>query len=83
VLELLPQLLAKYEVIHQCGIADYENIKTSSPRSTSVPRRLPPVSVFKQSLANAYAACDLVVSRAGANSVAEIMLMGKPASSSR
>lgn len=79
VLEILPQLLAKYEVIHQCGIADYENIKTQLSK-INIPflddYHLFPF--FKQSLANAYAACDLVVSRAGANSVAEIMLMGKP-----
>jgi len=79
VVEILPELLQKYEIIHQCGIGDYEGIKTHLQKF-NMPL-LDDYHLFpflKQSLANAYAACDLVVSRAGGNTVAEIMLVGKP-----
>lgn len=79
IVELLPELLQKYEIIHQCGIGDYEWIK-SHVQGMNIPF-LDDYHLFpflKQSLANAYAACDLVVSRAGANTVAEIMFVGKP-----
>ncbi|MFA7169507.1 MAG: UDP-N-acetylglucosamine--N-acetylmuramyl-(pentapeptide) pyrophosphoryl-undecaprenol N-acetylglucosamine transferase [Candidatus Paceibacterota bacterium] len=79
VMEILPELLGKYEIIHQCGIDDYEGLK-SQIQKMNIPF-LDDYHLFpflKQSLANAYAACDLVVSRAGANTVAEIMLVGKP-----
>jgi UDP-N-acetylglucosamine--N-acetylmuramyl-(pentapeptide) pyrophosphoryl-undecaprenol N-acetylglucosamine transferase len=78
-LETLPELLTKYEIIHQCGIDDYEDIKRQVQKM-NVPF-MDDYHLFpflKQTLANAYAACDLVVSRAGANTVAEIMLVGKP-----
>jgi UDP-N-acetylglucosamine--N-acetylmuramyl-(pentapeptide) pyrophosphoryl-undecaprenol N-acetylglucosamine transferase len=79
VVDILPELLEKYEIIHQCGIGDYEGIKTHLQKM-NIPF-LDDYHLFpflKQSLANAYAACDLVISRAGANTVAEIMLVGKP-----
>ncbi|MFA6897445.1 MAG: UDP-N-acetylglucosamine--N-acetylmuramyl-(pentapeptide) pyrophosphoryl-undecaprenol N-acetylglucosamine transferase [Patescibacteria group bacterium] len=79
VVEILPELLEKYEVIHQCGITDHEAIQAYI-RKLNIPF-LEDYHLFpfmKQSLANAYAVCDLVVSRAGANTVAEIMLVGKP-----
>lgn len=79
VVQILPELLDKYEIIHQCGISDYESIQ-SQIQKLNIPF-LDDYHLFpfmKQSLANAYAVCDLVVSRAGANTVAEIMLVGKP-----
>jgi len=79
IIELLPELLQKYEIIHQCGIGDYEKIRSKVAQMNIA--FLDDYHLFpflKQSLANAYAACDLVVSRAGANTVAEIMLVGKP-----
>ncbi|MDD3006747.1 MAG: UDP-N-acetylglucosamine--N-acetylmuramyl-(pentapeptide) pyrophosphoryl-undecaprenol N-acetylglucosamine transferase [Candidatus Pacebacteria bacterium] len=79
IMQILPQLLEKYEIIHQCGIADYEAI-LARVQQMNIPL-MEDYHLFpfmQQSLANAYAACDLVVSRAGANTVAEIMLVGKP-----
>jgi UDP-N-acetylglucosamine--N-acetylmuramyl-(pentapeptide) pyrophosphoryl-undecaprenol N-acetylglucosamine transferase len=79
VLEVLPDLLAKYEIIHQCGLAEYEYIQ-SRVRGMNIPF-LDDYHLFpflRQNFPKAYAACDLVVSRAGANTVAEIMLVGKP-----
>lgn len=79
VVQILPQLLQKYEIIHQCGINDYEMIQ-SQLQKMAIPF-LDDYHLFpfmKQSLADAYAVSDLVVARAGANTVAEIMLVGKP-----
>lgn len=79
VIEVLPQLLEKYEIIHQCGLNDYETIQ-AAVQKLSVPF-LEDYHLFpfmKQSLSNAYAVADLVVSRAGASTVAEIMTVGKP-----
>jgi len=79
IVQVLPQLLEKYEIIHQCGIRDYEMIQSEIQRMN-----IPFIDDYhlfpfmKQSLADAYSVSDLVVARAGANTVAEIMLVGKP-----
>lgn len=80
VVGVLPELLMKYEIIHQCGTEDYQRIRDRVSKM-NVPfmddyHLFPFLS--PQSVAEGYAACDLVVSRAGANTVAEIMLVGKP-----
>ncbi len=79
VLKILPDLLRKYQVIHQCGIGNYDKVK-SMVEKMNVPNlndyRLFPF--FKKRIADAYAVCDLVVSRAGGNTVSEIMTVGKP-----
>lgn len=79
VLEIFPELLRKYQIIHQCGIVNYDKVK-SAVEKINIPNlndyHLFPF--FKKRAAEAYAACDLVVSRAGANTVAEIMAVGKP-----
>ena len=79
IVQILPDLLAKYEVIHQCGIGDYASIQ-AEVQKLDIPF-LDDYHLFpfmKQALPNAYAVSDLIVSRAGANTVAEIMLVGKP-----
>lgn len=79
VIQILPQLLQRYEIVHQCGLNDYEMIQ-SEVHKMNIPF-IDDYHLFpfmKQSLADAYAVSDLVVARAGANTVAEIMLVGKP-----
>ena len=79
ILEILPDLLKKYQLLHQCGMNNYEEIK----------EKIEGISIanledyhlfpfFEESVADAYAVADLVVSRAGANTIAEIMAVGKP-----
>jgi len=79
VLEILPELLKDYQIIHQCGIVNYEKVK-SIIEKMNIPNlndyHLFPF--FRERAGDAYAACDLVISRAGANTVAEIMSVGKP-----
>jgi UDP-N-acetylglucosamine--N-acetylmuramyl-(pentapeptide) pyrophosphoryl-undecaprenol N-acetylglucosamine transferase len=79
VLEILPDLLRDHQIIHQCGIINYDKVK-SIVEKMNIPNlndyHLFPF--FRERSGDAYAACDLVISRAGANTVAEIMSVGKP-----
>lgn len=79
VIGVLPEFLKKYQIIHQCGIENYNKIREAVEKM-NIPNlndyHLFPF--FKNRAASAYAACDLVVSRAGANTVSEIMMVGKP-----
>lgn len=78
VLEILPELLKKYQIIHQCGIGNYETVKLTVEKMNIYnlgDYHLFPF--FKKRIANAYAACDLIISRAGANTISEIMMVGK------
>lgn len=79
VMEILPRLLEKYQIIHQCGITNYEKIRLSVEKMNI--HNLNDYHLFpffRNRAADAYAACDLVISRAGANTVSEIMNVGKP-----
>ncbi len=79
VMKILPDLLKNYQIIHQCGIVNYDKIRFSVEKM-NIPNlndyHLFPF--FRKRAASAYAVCDLVISRAGANTVAEIMAVGKP-----
>jgi UDP-N-acetylglucosamine--N-acetylmuramyl-(pentapeptide) pyrophosphoryl-undecaprenol N-acetylglucosamine transferase len=79
VLEILPSLLRNYQIIHQCGVGNYEKVKAVVEK-LNIPNLndYHLFAFFKERIANAYAVCDLVVSRAGANTVSEIMAVGKP-----
>lgn len=79
VLEILPDLLRKYQIIHQCGIGNYDKVKTVVEKMN-----IPNLNdyhifpFFKKRIADAYAVCSLIISRAGANTVSEIMIVEKP-----
>lgn len=83
VLSALPELVAAANVIHQTGQAHFANVElvarvalAESPRA----KRYHPIAYLSQAaLQRASAAADLIVSRAGANSIAEISLWKKPA----
>ncbi|MCK4919168.1 MAG: UDP-N-acetylglucosamine--N-acetylmuramyl-(pentapeptide) pyrophosphoryl-undecaprenol N-acetylglucosamine transferase [Candidatus Pacebacteria bacterium] len=79
VIEILPELLENYQIIHQCGVGNYNNVK-SVIENMNIPNlnnyHLFPF--FKKRIADAYVACDIVVSRAGANTVSEILSVDKP-----
>ncbi|MDD5083502.1 MAG: undecaprenyldiphospho-muramoylpentapeptide beta-N-acetylglucosaminyltransferase [Candidatus Moranbacteria bacterium] len=82
IVTLLPKLLQETQVIHQTGEAHYaETVELSKelgiePDSHGYfPRAFLPMDELKHALAVA----DLVVSRAGANAIAEIAAVGKPA----
>mgnify|MGYP001592961132 FL=1 len=82
ILDILPELIEKYQVIHQCGKNNYENCVGRASlileKSTLKNRyKLFPSLNFDE-MRMAYGATDLVVSRAGAGSIFEIAASGLP-----
>ncbi len=91
ILDSLVMMAAKFQMIHQCGQGQYNAIKAEVDRLLKEGKtsrghyteeiqnnyKLFPFFDSKQ-MAAAYAACDIVVSRAGAGSIFEIALLGKP-----
>jgi UDP-N-acetylglucosamine--N-acetylmuramyl-(pentapeptide) pyrophosphoryl-undecaprenol N-acetylglucosamine transferase len=82
VLSALPELVSFANIIHQTGPANFKNVEgvskvvlTSNPHA----ERYHPINYLDQvSMQRAAGVADLVVSRAGANSIAEIGLWKKP-----
>lgn len=73
----LPGLLERCNLIHQCGPNNFEPLKQL------LNNRIPPGYLLypfldEDLLRESYAAADLVVSRAGAGTIAEIAALGKP-----
>ncbi len=78
ILNTLSQLLEKYEIIHQCGPNNFEQLKQTLGQSTSSNEyHLFPFLDEKQ-IALSYLAADLIISRAGAGSIFETAICGKP-----
>lgn len=80
VLSQKKELTSRYEIIHQTGPKHYK--KTTQeiknlPRSQQISWHPTPF-LNEESLKNAYAAASLIISRAGASSIFEIALVGKP-----
>ena len=78
---ILKKLLTKYKLIHQTGGLDYlkfSDIKQKLPQALrdnyEVFVRVNPLAVY-----DIYQKCDIVVARAGANTVSEIMTVKRPA----
>lgn len=81
VTELLPQLIQKYQIVHQTGEHNFQDIKTdvsvilgqNTKRSRYKP--LPYLSDLQTKMFGS--ACDIIISRAG-SSIFEIAAWGKP-----
>ncbi|WP_038038842.1 undecaprenyldiphospho-muramoylpentapeptide beta-N-acetylglucosaminyltransferase [Thermorudis peleae] len=83
--QILPELLLFTQVVHQCGPTTANH---DYPRLRATRAALPPALATRYQvveyvdshvLPHLYAAATLVVSRAGANTVAELAGLGKPA----
>ena len=80
ILEILPVLTEKYQVVHQCGENNFSEInelikELNIPNSDNY--HLFPFLNEKQ-LKQYYSQADLIISRAGAGSIAEIAAVAKP-----
>ncbi len=67
--------LANLQVLHQTGVADVANVAAAYREAGVKAVALP----YVKDMAGAYAAADLVVSRSGATTVAELAVCGKRA----
>ncbi len=68
---VLPELLAKFDVIHLCGKGNLDPSLTSTPGYMQQ-------EFANEELADLYAAADLFISRAGANVICELLALRKP-----
>ncbi len=73
IFENLEQFLKKYQIIHQTGTANYENYAQQEQRYYK------PFAFLEKNYGEILAASDLVVSRAGAGTIFELAVFGKPA----
>jgi len=82
ILTILPDLIKDFEIIHQCGENNFKQVRSEADVIISSKE-------FKQyyhlypflkeiELSQAYAAADLIISRAGSGSIFEISAVGKP-----
>ncbi|MGM0438866.1 MAG: undecaprenyldiphospho-muramoylpentapeptide beta-N-acetylglucosaminyltransferase [Patescibacteria group bacterium] len=81
ILAVLTQLLEEFEIIHQCGRDNIEKIREET--EAFLPEELKgfyhPYAFFDENqMKDAYAVASLVVSRAGAGSIFEIIANNKP-----
>ena len=68
---LLPTLLRDYQVIHLCGKDKLDSSLQGKPGYVQY-------EYIKEELSDLFAAADLIISRAGANTICEILAMRKP-----
>lgn len=82
IVKILPQLLYSYQVIHQTGEKNFNEVVALAGRQGIKADREgyhPTPFLNANQLRDAFALSDLVVSRAGAASISEIAANGKPA----
>lgn len=69
--EAMPELIKKYDIIHLCGAGKMDNLLLTKPGYKQF-------EYVKDELKDLYAACDIVISRAGANAICELLSLKKP-----
>ena len=67
----LPRLLPQFNIVHICGKEKMDNLKLSVPGYKQF-------EYVKNELKDIFAMADIVVSRAGANSICELLALKKP-----
>jgi UDP-N-acetylglucosamine--N-acetylmuramyl-(pentapeptide) pyrophosphoryl-undecaprenol N-acetylglucosamine transferase len=78
--DILETLLTNFEVYHQCGSLDYELLNANAgtlPKSLSKNYHLQP-NYIPSEVEKIFSICDLSISRAGANTVSELAIIGIP-----
>ena len=69
--EALPKLLEKFQVVHICGKDKVDNLMLTVPGYKQF-------EYLKSDLKDVFAMADIVVSRAGANAICELLALKKP-----
>lgn len=69
--QILPELLKTFQVVHLCGKGNLEESLTGKPGYIQF-------EYIKEELADLFALADVVVSRAGANAICELLELRKP-----
>lgn len=69
--ETLPELLKKFNVIHLCGKGKADSSYDNIPGYVQY-------EYVKKELASMLALCDIIISRAGANAICELLALHKP-----
>ena len=69
--EALPKLLEKFQVVHICGKDKVDNLMLTIPGYKQF-------EYLKSDLKDVFAMADVVVSRAGANAICELLALKKP-----
>ena len=69
--DALPGLLEKYNVVHLCGKNKVDNMLLTTPGYTQF-------EYIKDGMKDLFALADVIISRAGANAICEILALHKP-----
>ena len=69
--EALPKLLTDFQVVHLCGKGKIDNLLLNTPRYKQF-------EYIKTELKDIFAMADVVISRAGANAICELLALKKP-----
>lgn len=79
-LNILPELLHKYQIIHQTGINNFEAVthKAGELGIKAGREGYCPIAFIGEEMKDILAVADLVISRAGSSSISEIAANGKP-----
>ena len=67
----LPTLLEKYQIVHICGKEKIDNLLLNTPGYKQF-------EYVKEELKDLFAMADIVISRAGANAICELLALKKP-----
>lgn len=81
ILNILPELLINFEVIHQTGEKNFKKVKKEVEiiLAENLKKFYHPVPFLKENeLREAYSISDLIISRAGSGAIFEIAAVGKP-----
>jgi UDP-N-acetylglucosamine--N-acetylmuramyl-(pentapeptide) pyrophosphoryl-undecaprenol N-acetylglucosamine transferase len=81
IINILPQLLHEYQIIHQTGSNNYEAVVHRAGEAGIKADRegYHPIAYIGPEIKDIFAVTDLVITRAGANSLSEIAANKKPA----
>lgn len=84
VFQILPELLKKFNVLHQCGsstlFGDFERaLKIKRDLGIRGKNYRPKEYFFEEEIGSVFSSADLVISRAGAHIIYELLVLRKPA----